>query len=235
MTNLAVVIACHNEEKHIGEIVACAKAYAETVIVVDDHSSDRTAAEGKKAGGLVVANVSARKGVGFATMLGINQALKEPAQVIVTLDGDGQHDPREIPKLAEPIVSEKADMVIGSRSQDAKKMPFYRRLGNEIINITFNLGSHVRVSDSMCGFRAYRARMLEGLEVTEDGFEYIPEILLKAMKSGARIQEVPIACIYHESFGMNSSMMPVEQGVRMVLAVAKWKLRLAGRRPEKHG
>ncbi len=233
MTKLAVVIACHNEQEHIAAIVRSAKKCAETVIVVDDHSSDDTRGEAEGAGALVIANTEARKGVGIATRLGIRNALERQAEVIVTLDGDGQHDPEEIAKVAELVLKGEADMVIGKRSIQVGSMPFYRRIGNGIINEVNNLGSFHRVGDSMSGFRAYSGQLLRRLEISEDGFEYIPEILIKAKRSGARIREVPIACIYHESLQMNSSMRPLEHGIRMVLAVAKWRIRLAlkGRKP----
>jgi glycosyltransferase involved in cell wall biosynthesis len=230
MPKVAAVIPCHNEEKNIGIVVGTAKALVDVVIVVDDHSTDSTILEAEKAGAQVISNSSSRKGVGITTMLGIREASKGIAQIIVTLDGDGQHQPGEIPDLIRPILDNRADLVVGTRMLQASSMPFYRRLGNNIINWTFNFGSSPKVSDSMCGFRAYSADLLSGLEVKESGFEYIPEILLKARHAAARITEVPIVCYYHESFQMNSTMEPFEQGLRMVLSIIKWRVRLFGRR-----
>jgi glycosyltransferase involved in cell wall biosynthesis len=230
MLKVAAVIPCHNEEKNIGNVVETAKALVDVVIVVDDHSTDSTISEAEKAGAQVISNSSSKKGVGITTMLGIREASKGLAKIIVTLDGDGQHQPREIPDLIRPILDNRADLVVGTRMLQVGSMPFYRRLGNNIINWAFNFSSSHKVSDSMCGFRAYHADLLSRLEVKERGFEYVPEILLKARLAAARITEVPIVCYYHESFRMNSTMEPIEQGLRMVLSIIKWRVWLAARK-----
>ena len=135
---------------------------------------------------------------------------------------------REIPLLVNQMRKESADIVVGTRKLQWKKMPGYRRFGNNMINFTFNAGNSEKISDSMSGFRAYRRHVLLNIDFEENGFEYVPEVLLKARRLAARIVEVPISCLYYRNFAMNSSMRPVEHGLRMVYAILKWRLALVG-------
>jgi glycosyltransferase involved in cell wall biosynthesis len=225
---VAAVIPCYNEASNISMVVKETRKHADLVIVVSDHSTDATELEALKAGATVINNTSALKGVGIATKIGIQAALKAKAGIIVTLDGDGQHDPAEIPLLINKMCKESADIVVGTRKLQWKKMPGYRRFGNNIINFTFNAGNSGKTSDSMSGFRAYRRHVLLNIDFEENGFEYVPEVLLKAGRLAAWVVEVPISCVYHGNFAMNSSMRPVEHGLRMVYTILKWRLALAG-------
>jgi glycosyltransferase involved in cell wall biosynthesis len=224
---VAAVIPCYNEETTIGMVVKKAVRYADLVVVVSDHSTDATELEARKAGAEVINNTTPFRGVGIATKLGIEAAFEARANIIVTLDGDGQHDPAEIPILIKEMHEKGADLVVGSRALQWKNMPPYRRLGNKIINFTFNAGTSQKTSDSMSGFRAYRRHILIRIRFEENGFEYVPEVLLKARSLAARIVEVPIGCLYHGDFALNSSMRPLEHGLRMVYAILKWRLALS--------
>jgi glycosyltransferase involved in cell wall biosynthesis len=225
---VAAVIPCNNEESNIGMVVRETRKHADLVIVVSDHSTDDTELEAQKAGATVISNTTAFRGVGITTRLGIDAALKARANIIVTLDGDGQHDPAEIPLLVNRMLEKSADIVVGTRKLQCKNMPVYRRLGNEMINFTFNAGTSSKTSDTMSGFRAYSRRILIKTKFEENGFEYIPEVLLKARHMSARIAEVPISCRYHSDFAMNSSMRPIEHGLRMVYTILKWRMSLVG-------
>jgi glycosyltransferase involved in cell wall biosynthesis len=108
------VIPTYNEAKHIGEIVRKCKLYVDMVVVADDHSIDRTRDIAREEGAHVVLNPG-RQGAGANTAVGLAVACMLGADVIVTLDGDGQHDPNEIPKLLEPILNRQADLVVGVR------------------------------------------------------------------------------------------------------------------------
>ena len=221
---VAAVIPCYNEERTIGTVVKETRKHADLVIVVSDHSTDNTAIEALKAGATVIYNTTAFRGVGVTTKIGVDAALETRANIIVTLDGDGQHDPAEIPLLVNQMLEKATDIVVGSRKLQWKKMPSYRRLGNKIINFTLNAGTSNWTSDSMSGFRAYGRHILNLINFEETGFEYIPEVILKARHLSARIVEVPINCFYHSDFAMNSSMRPLEHGLRMVGTIMKWRL-----------
>lgn len=109
------VIPCFNEEKHIGDIVRKCLSYVDMVVVADDHSTDLTRSIAAMQGATVVMN-PCKQGAGSNTAIGLSVACVLGADVIITLDGDGQHDPNEIPKLLAPVMNRQADLVVGVRS-----------------------------------------------------------------------------------------------------------------------
>ncbi|AKB16441.1 glycosyltransferase family 2 protein [Methanosarcina thermophila] len=151
--NITVVLPAYNEEVSIGSIVLLTSQYADNVIVVDDGSSDRTAEVAGKAGAEVVRHETNR-GKGAALKTGFTAAADLGADVIVTMDSDGQHNPAEIPRLVAPILKGEADMVNGSRYLNGldKNTPAYRRVGQTILDGVTNLNSGLRITDSQSGF-----------------------------------------------------------------------------------
>jgi glycosyltransferase involved in cell wall biosynthesis len=120
--------------------------------------------------------------------------LVKALRLVVTIDADGQHNPEDIPKLVEPILSGKADIVIGSRSLKEGEMPRYRRIGRAALDRATVAAGRVKVADTQSGFRAYSRGAIESLEVTEYGIGIDSEILMKA--EGLRLAEVPVGCRY---------------------------------------
>jgi glycosyltransferase involved in cell wall biosynthesis len=220
----AVVIPCYREEQNIADVVKRAKQFADAVVVSDDKSLDCTLQEAEKAGALCCTNYE-MKGAGANTLNGIRYALKNTkADILVTLDGDGQHNPEDIPKIIEPIQFANADIVFGIRSWDA--LPRYRFAGNSIISFVQNLGYNGNsIPDVTCGFRAYRASVARHLLTTEPKFGFLFETINKARACGFSIAKVPVSCFYHEELYMNSSMHPLKMGIGMVLSAAKWRLK----------
>lgn len=154
--NITVILPAYNEEVSIGSIVLLARRYADRVIVIDDGSSDRTAEIASNAGAEVIVH-SPNKGKGMAFKTGFEAA--EGADIIVTMDSDGQHNPADIPKLVAPILKGEADLVNGSRYLygHATDTPAYRRLGQTILDKVTIINSGVRITDSQSGFRAFSA------------------------------------------------------------------------------
>lgn len=126
---LTVVIPAYNEEKTIASVIAGVRRYVDNVIVIDDGSADSTLEIAQKSGVKVYRHFINR-GLGGALGTGIRAALSAGADIIVTLDADGQHDPAEIPFLLKPIMESEADIVIGSRFLKTQPMPLFRRMGN---------------------------------------------------------------------------------------------------------
>ncbi len=154
-------IPCFNEERCIGSVVIKAKRFVESVIVIDDGSTDATAEVATGAGAEVYQH-GKNRGYGAAIRSALEKGRQLGADVLVILDGDGQHDPRDIPKLIKPLLDGEADVVIGSRFLGkGKKPPFYRRLGQHALTAATNLGSGQKVTDSQSGFRAYSAKALK--------------------------------------------------------------------------
>ena len=205
---IIAVIPCLNEEKFIGDVVFKTIKHVDKVIVIDDGSKDATARIAREAGAEVISHPSSR-GAGAATRTGFEAAFKYGADIVVTLDGDGQHDPAEIPLLLQPLLQDDADLVIGSRFiKHETNIPAYRKLGVDFITWMYNLGTDVKVTDSQSGFRAHSRKLLESVDITHEDFSFSVEVLVKARTRGLRIAEVPISCLYH---GQGSTSNPVSR------------------------
>jgi dolichol-phosphate hexosyltransferase len=189
----SAVILAKDEEDTIAEIVAEAKNFADEVLVVDGRSHDLTQNRAENAGARVVSDSGKGKGDGYRT--GLHEARGE---VAVFLDADGSHDPRDIPKLAEPVLSGKFDLVIGSRwrggSDDIHPNfnHLIRDLGGNLLSIVISKWFHTEVTDCLHGFRAIRRS--EGLELglTADDFDIEHEMIIKALKAGLKVGEVAV-------------------------------------------
>ena len=191
-------IPCFNTEHSITQVIEKTKGYVDEVIVVNDGSRDRTAEVAAAAGAKVI-NHTNNQGYGAAIKSCLVAFQDSDADVLVTIDGDGQHDPVEIPLLIKPILDMQADMVIGSRFvNDQLKMPHYRKLGISIITSLWNFGSKIKITDSQSGFRAYNKRVVNDLKLKENGMSLSIEILEKIRKKNPVILEVPITCSYKD-------------------------------------
>jgi glycosyltransferase involved in cell wall biosynthesis len=219
---IIVAIPAYNEAQFIGDIITRAKKYADEIIVVDDGSTDATSKVARAAGAEVIRHRKNR-GAGAATQTAFKAAKRKHADIVVTIDGDGQHNPDEIPRLLAPILKGKADLVIGSRflRPTLQQMPRYRKFGIDVITFLYNLGSKLKVSDSQCCFRAQNRRLMEAVNITERGFSFSVQVLIQARKMGFTIKEVPVACIYHPQ---GSSLNPVAHGLGVALSVIKHRL-----------
>ena len=215
------VIPCLNEEIYIGEVVNKTLNHVNTVIVVDDGSTDATAHVAGIAGAEVISH-SAKQGAGAATRTGFQAALRAGATIVVTLDGDGQHNPDEIPVLLAPILDGKADLVIGSRFLYDAKVPRLRKLGIDIITWLYNVGHKDKIVDGQSGFRAYNRNALEVIKITYPGFGFSIQSLVQPRKSKLRITEVPVSCIYHDA---GSTQDPITHGLSVAWAVVKIRIK----------
>lgn len=218
---IIVAIPAHNEEQFIAEVVLKAREFADEVIVVDDGSTDKTARIAKAVGAVVIRH-KVRRGAGGATKSCFEATKAKGADVLVTLDGDAQHEPAEISKLVAPILSGEVDLVIGSRFLGGQgNMPRYRQFGIKVITWLFNFGSRVKVSDAQSCFRAYGEKALHSLSATEEGFGFSIELLVQARQKGFTLTEVPIRCIYHSG---SHSANPVIHGLGVAFTVLKLRL-----------
>lgn len=222
------VIPCYNEEQSIGDLVFLVNTLIGFSIVADDGSNDKTVEKAEESGAYVVRNFT-KRGVGFNTKSGIEEALMiKDCDVVVTLDGDGQHNPEEMPIVIEPIEKGEADVVIGSRflGKNNSKIPKYRKFGIKVITWLCNVGSGTKFTDAQCCFRAYRREVLERMNISERGFTFSVETLIKARHMGFRIKEVSVNVLYHKQFSQNSSLNPVRHGVSVAFGTVKWRLKI---------
>jgi glycosyltransferase involved in cell wall biosynthesis len=193
--NLVVVIPAYNEEKNISRVIKGAKKYTDRVIVIDDGSKDKTFQAACQNGAIVYRHLINR-GLGGALGTGIKAALLEKADIIATLDADGQHNPAEIPKLLNPIVKGRADVVIGSRFLKKQDIPFFRRIGNYFFNLATFFLFGVWTTDSQSGMRALNKKAAEKLDIYTSGMEVSSEIFKEIKFHKLRLKEVPIKAIY---------------------------------------
>lgn len=215
-------IPCFNEGQFISDIVTKALIYVDKVIVVDDGSTDNTA-EAAQAAGAEVIRHRERQGAGAATRSAFETAKTSNADILVTLDGDGQHNPDEIPRVLAPVLRNGADLVIGSRFlKPETNISRYRKFGIDVITWLYNFGSKVRVSDSQSCLRAHSRRLFEAINITEKGFGFSVQVLIKARKKGFVITEVPISCVYHSQ---GSSLNPIAHGLGVAFDVIKLRLK----------
>ncbi len=220
---IAAVIPCHNEAYTIQSIVEETLQYVNSVVVADDNSVDGTELKAQVAGAKVIRNNGLHRGVGANTKRGLKAI---DADIVITLDGDGQHLASEIPHILAPLLEGGADLVIGSRFMSDNEMPRYRRFGNDIITWLYNFGRKTKVMDTQSCFRAYSRKLLESIDIEERGFGFSTEVLIKTRAKGFKIFETPISCVYHDNYARNSSMNPIMHGLRVALVTIKWRLKI---------
>jgi len=217
-------VPAYNEEKTIARVVLGAQRHAHIVVVCDDGSSDLTGEIAERLGAVVVRH-DRNLGYGAALQSLFKQARELKADVLVTFDSDGQHDPAQIPLLVKPIEDDVAEVVLGSRFMDKNgtaEMPKYRQLGVKVITKLANASGKNGFSDAQSGFRAYSKIALNRLSLTEKGMGASVELLREISKSDLRVCEVPISCKYTASVGVaTSSENAVTHGLGLVMSIVK--------------
>lgn len=206
---IIAAIPCLNEERFIGSVVLKTRKFVDSVIVIDDGSTDASA-EVAAAAGARVHKHGENRGYGAAIRSSLMKGRQLRADVLVILDGDGQHDPNDIPNLIKPLLEGEADVVVGSRFLGKGRMPpFYRRLGQRFLTMITNLTSGQKISDSQSGFRAYSSKALKELDLTETGMSVSSELQFAIGRSGLRLAEIPIDVTYMDRVKRN----PIRHGV----------------------
>jgi glycosyltransferase involved in cell wall biosynthesis len=193
---VVVVIPAYNEERTIVGVIRGLKQRGFTrLIVVDDGSSDRTG-ELASCEGVIRLRHLLNRGLGGALGTGISAALRLGAEVIVTFDADGQHDPNDIVRLLEPIEAAEAEVVIGSRMLDPRGMPYRRRLANWTANVVTYLLFGAWTTDSQSGLRAFSSRAAARMQIMTNGMEVSSEIIAETVRNRLKRKEVPVKAIY---------------------------------------
>lgn len=214
--NVLICMPAFNEERSIASTVLLCRDHSKNVTVVDDHSTDRTAEVSRMAGAEVVSHdVNRGYGGALRTIFGI--AKRKEVDCLVIIDSDGQHDPKFIPHLIDPIRRREADLVIGSRfksKEGRKKVPKYRMMGIQTITQVFNLGTSMSLTDAQSGFRAYSGEALRHIDVRSDNMDASMEILFDAYEGEFKVKEVPITVEYENVVG--SSEAPFGHGYRVL-------------------
>ena len=208
-----------NESDRIKEIINKIKNKSDNIIVCDDGSTDSTGTIAEKMGAIVI-NHEKNLGYGSAIKSIFLKAKEIEADVLITFDADGQHRIEDINAVIQPILDNKADIVIGSRFlENDVEMPKYRKFGVKTITSLTNISSEIKLSDSQSGFRAYNKKTLSEIFPTENGMGISTEIIIKANRKKLRIKEVPIKILYE---GKTSTHNPVVHGISVILSTTKF-------------
>jgi len=224
-SHVVVGIPAYNEENGIGSTVLGVKRYADDVVVVDDGSTDATSAILEQAD-VTVLRHERNRGKGAAVRTLFAHARRVDCDALVLLDADGQHDPTDVPRLAEPVVDGEADMVVGSRylSDEDDETPAYRRLGQVVLDRTTTWVTGSDLTDTQSGYRALSPDALDSISITTDGMGVECEMIDAAAGEDLTITERAIDARYDDLEGQTYN--PIKHGV----AVMAFLVRLAMRR-----
>jgi len=192
-----VVIPAYNEEQVIGLVIDEVKAAGNFwIVVVDDGSEDNTFSICKADTDVIVIRHKINRGKGAAVKTGVAAAKAFDADIIVTLDGDGQHDPQDISALIEPIFNDGVDVILGTRMTDPDGMPLIRKVANYIGNFFTWCFYGIWVSDSQSGFRAFSKYSASIINTKADKYEYDSKIIREINNNKLRFKEVPVKVRY---------------------------------------
>jgi len=187
------------------------------VLVIDDGSTDNTSSRATDAGALVLRN-NKNEGKGASLIKGFSYAYEKGYDAIMTMDGDGQHLPQDIPIFIKAYQSGES-IVIGNRMHQKEKMPLSRFLTNKFMSWLISLITGQNIPDSQCGFRLIRKDLLKKTTLKANKYEIESEILLLAAKLGYKIVSVPVTTVYN---GAKSRINPLVDTFRFVGFIARY-------------
>jgi len=214
-----VGIPAYNEEKNIAKIIVELKKTVDQIIVCDDGSTDSTSAIAESLGAIVIKHTK-NSGYGMAIRSIFLKGREINAEVLVTIDADGQHKIEDINKIIKPVVDGQADISIGSRFlKEDNNTPGYRKLGVKVITKMTNSSLSEKITDAQSGFRAYNNKVLQSLTPADSGMGISTEILIKASNLGLKIAEVPTEIQYE---GNTSTQNPVSHGTEVLMSTLKY-------------
>jgi glycosyltransferase involved in cell wall biosynthesis len=218
---ISVVVPVFNEELTIGNVIerlaAVAKktGFKHEIIVVDDCSADKSLEFSKRLG-VRVFSLTRHMGKGYALRAGFAKAKGE---IITTIDSDGSHRPEELPRLLTPILQKKADLVIGSRYLSQKSVASKRlnAVGVRLFNFLIKILTRAEFSDSQSGYRVMRTSVLRNMRLESSGYEIESEMLVKTVRQGFKVMEVPIS-FEQRTYG-TSRLDPMADGFKILFSI----------------
>lgn len=217
MKNIFIIIAAYNESKHISNVLKEIKKSYGNIIVVDDGSKDNTPEISKKERVIVLKHI-VNLGKGAAMKTGCDYAIKNNADILVLVDADGQHEPKEIPEFLKKI--KEKDIVFGYRTF-SKKMPKILSFGNKFINFATKLLYGLNLKDTQCGYRAFTAQAYKKIRWRSLDYSMESEMIANTGKHHLKYAQVPIATIYSEKYKGTT----VLDGIKIVMDMLLWRLK----------
>lgn len=217
MEKIYIVIPAYNEATVIQSVIAeIRSAGYGNIIVIDDGSTDTTFEKAKEIPGIVVLKHLINRGKGAAVKTGIEAARKLGTDIVVTMDGDGQHNPGNIQSMIDHI-REGYDVVLGSRLKDCTGMPLYKIAHNYIGNMLVWMLYGLWVTDSQSGFRAYSKKAIEKIDTQTDRYEYDSEVIREIHRHQLKFIEIPIEVRYTEYSMGKVQKMNLKNGFKTLI------------------
>ena len=226
---VGVIVPAYNEEKNISSLVknlrTLSQDIVEEIVIIDDGSTDDTRREAEKAGAQVISH-SENRGKGAALKTGFQYALRKGFEAVITMDGDEQHDWKEIPAFLEKAQENQVDIIIGNRMGNVRNMPFVRLWTNLVTSRILSAIAHQRIEDSQSGYRLIKKEVLRNIDLTTSDFDTESEILIKASRRGYGITYIPIKTIYKDE--LISKIKPFKDTIRFLkLIFSFWFLKIS--------
>lgn len=216
--NVCILIPVYNEFKEIGRLVESLKQKDFAVVVVDDGSSDDSGKTAREKGALVIRHEQ-KKGKGSSLQDGFEYILKEEKyDGVVTIDGDGQHDIKDIEQFLVQAHQHPGSIITGTRMDNPRGMPLVRLWTNRLMSGVISFLCRQKIPDTQCGFRLISSSVLKQLKLTSNDFQIETEVLIKAARLGVKIYSVPIKTIYR---GEASKINPVVDTFRFLVYIIK--------------
>ena len=216
---IAVIIPALNAERTLPAVVVAARTELEPVIVIDDGSHDATGKVAQEVGAIVLRH-DVNRGKGGALKTGFAWALEHGFDGVITLDADGQHLAREIPKFLREREAGGADLIIGGRSHLFDEMLPRRRMANRFSAACISIAAGHQVTDSQSGFRFYSAHLLRNLQLRTDGFDMESEVIVRAGRRGFGIVTIPIDLGFVDGIA-TSHYKPLQDTLRIAWTVMR--------------
>lgn len=207
-----VLIPTYNEAKAIGLLISQIRSQNLEVVVVDDGSADNTASIAADQGAVVLRNPD-NEGKGASLIKGFNYVKEKGFDAVITMDGDGQHLPEDIPSFIRLASAQESAVLVGNRMSCLKNMPFLRVITNWMMSWFISKIAKQKIYDTQCGFRLIKKEVLEKLDLTTRKYETESEILIKASRLGFKIESVPIKTVYR---GEKSKINPFIDALRFI-------------------
>jgi glycosyltransferase involved in cell wall biosynthesis len=213
------IIPAYCEGRFIADVVRRVSQYIDSILVVDDGSRDQTAAEAGAAGARVVRHET-NLGKGAALKTGLRCAVGLGAEYFLFLDGDGQHDPSDIPAFFDAMNGSDCDLIVGNRMLNPAAMPVIRRWTNQFMSWQIGRLCNMPIPDSQCGFRLVRKKALCVLMAPSNHFEFESESIILAARRGFKLGFVPIRTIYKDQ---NSKIIPLTDTIRYLRLINRYR------------
>ena len=209
---ICVIIPTYNESKAIAGIIKRIRQQGLEIVVVDDGSTDNTAEIAKDNGAIVLRN-QINEGKGSSLVKGFHYAVSRDFDAVITMDGDGQHLPEEIPYFVRLATYSDSGIFIGNRMFKIKTMPYIRIFANKLMSWLISLVAKQNIPDTQCGFRLIKKGVLERINLRTSKYETESEMIIKASRLGFKIESIPIKTVYE---GEKSQINPIIDTLRFI-------------------